>query len=116
MAASEEKLADGKILLRREGAIATIVFNHPERMNSLELEMWTALARVIPELGADDSVRVLVFRGAGERAFSAGADISPFEKERLSSPQAEKDSDFFLAGHHAPVSPADHNTRPAIGL
>ncbi len=98
MAASEEKLAGGKVLLRREGPVATITFNHPERMNALELETWTALARVVPELDAEDSVRVLVFRGAGERAFSAGADISRFEKERFNSAQAEKYSDCFLAG------------------
>ncbi len=85
---SEEARAEGKILLKREGAVATVTINAPEKMNAIEREMWTEIARIMPELDADEAVRVALFRGAGDRAFSAGADISRFEKERYSSAQA----------------------------
>ncbi|MBT4095699.1 MAG: enoyl-CoA hydratase/isomerase family protein, partial [Nitrospinaceae bacterium] len=98
MSAAEEKFAGGKLLVRREGAIASITLNHPDKMNSIELEMWAALARLVPELDGDDAIRVLVFRGAGERAFSAGADISRFAEERSNSAQAREYSAQFLPG------------------
>ncbi|MDA0999163.1 MAG: enoyl-CoA hydratase-related protein [bacterium] len=85
---AEEKFAGGKLILRREGPIATVVLNHPEKMNAIELEMWAGLGRILPRLEKDDTVRVLVFRGAGVKAFSAGADISRFKSERFSSAQA----------------------------
>lgn len=112
MAQTEEKLAGGNILLCRDGAIATITLNHPERMNAIELEMWTELGRIVPELNMDDSIRVLVFRGAGERAFSAGADISRFEKERSNSEQAREYADGFLVGLDA----IDDFEKPTISL
>ncbi len=96
---ADEERVGGKILLRREGAVATVTLNHPERMNALEREMWAELGRIMPELEADAAVRVVVFRGAGDRAFSSGADISRFEKERFSSAQArEYAKEGFLAG------------------
>lgn len=85
---TEEEYAGGKLILRREDSIATVMLNHPEKMNAIELEMWTALGKILSVVEKDDAVRVLVFRGAGGKAFSAGADISRFEKERYSSEQA----------------------------
>lgn len=98
MSAAEEEFAGGKLLLRREGAIATIVLNHPDKMNAIELEIWAALARLVPALDGDNEIRVLVFRGAGERAFSAGADISRFAEERSNAAQAREYSAQFLPG------------------
>ncbi len=62
----------------RTGAAATIVLNRPEAMNALTLAMWRELAETLRALSADRRVRVIVLRGAGERAFSAGADIREF--------------------------------------
>ncbi len=112
MAGVEEKLAGGSLLLDRDGVIATITINQPERMNAIELEMWSELGRVVPELDANGSVRVLVFRGAGERAFSAGADISRFEKERSNSTQAREYSKRFLTGLDA----IEDFSKPTISL
>ncbi len=112
MAGAEEKLAGGSLLLGKNGPIATITLNHPERMNAIELEMWAEFGRVVPGLDADESVRVLVFRGAGERAFSAGADISRFEKERSNSAQAREYSKGFLEGLDA----IEGFTKPTISL
>lgn len=66
----------------KDGAIAWIVAHNPARMNALTRDMWQALPGLIGEAVADDAVRVIVMRGAGEKAFSAGADISEFESTR----------------------------------
>ena len=110
---SEEQRADGKILLSRKDAVATITFNAPERLNAIEYEMWVEIGSLMPELDADDSVRAVVFRGAGERAFSAGADISRFKQERYSSAQAKHFSETgFLRGLDA----VDAFSKPVICL
>lgn len=109
---SEEARAGGKLLLRREGGVATLTLNHPEKMNAIELEMWGELARVMPELDGDPSVRVLVFRGAGERAFSAGADISRFAEERSNARQAAEYAGHFFAGLDA----VDAFSKPSLCL
>lgn len=78
----------GQITIEREGPLAWIVFDHPERRNAITADMWVDIPRVAQELDADDSVRVVVLRGAGDVAFVSGADISEFE-ERRSGPQGE---------------------------
>lgn len=109
----EQWRADGKIRLSRKGAVATITFHAPEKRNAIEYEMWVELARIMPELDCDDAVRAVVFRGAGERAFSAGADISRFPKERYSSAQAREYAESgFLRGLNA----VDSFSKPAICL
>jgi len=65
------------ILVRHEGPIATVVFNRPKVRNAISLAMWTELARVIEGLVKDDSVRAVVFRGAGTEAFASGAATLP---------------------------------------
>jgi enoyl-CoA hydratase/carnithine racemase len=76
-----------KLVATREGAIGWIVFNNPQRHNAVSLDMWEALPRVLRAYEEDPEVRVVVLRGAGEKAFVAGADISQF-KEKRSSPEA----------------------------
>jgi enoyl-CoA hydratase len=68
--------------ITREGVIATVTFDRPERRNAFDLAMWRGLRNTMDSLSADDSLRCVVLRGAGTRAFSAGADISTFEAER----------------------------------
>ncbi|MBI4560617.1 MAG: enoyl-CoA hydratase/isomerase family protein [Candidatus Rokubacteria bacterium] len=71
-----------QILLQRDGAIATVVFNRPGMRNAISLAMWREIARVADGLGKDESVRAVVFRGAGTEAFASGADISEFKEVR----------------------------------
>ncbi len=78
----------GQILLQRAGAVATVVISHPERLNALSLAMWRALADTIATLNSDASLRCVVLRGDGERAFAAGADIAEFATERCDSIRA----------------------------
>jgi enoyl-CoA hydratase len=76
------------VLVRREGTIVTVTLNRPDKFNALNLPAWRRLAEVMMELGADSSVRCIVLRGAGDKAFAAGADISEFSNERATSKQA----------------------------
>jgi enoyl-CoA hydratase/carnithine racemase len=79
---------DDTILVQRDGAIATVVLNRPQKLNALTKPMWRRLGEAVSELSTDDSVRCVVLRGAGERAFSPGNDISEFETERSNREQA----------------------------
>ena len=76
------------ILVERDGPIATVVLNRPEKLNALTKPMWQRLGDVFLELGADDAVRCILIRGAGERAFAPGNDISEFDRERSNIEQA----------------------------
>jgi enoyl-CoA hydratase/carnithine racemase len=70
------------ILVQQDGPIATVVFNRPKMRNAISFAMWAEIARVTEGLAKDDSVRAVVYRGAGEQAFASGADISEFEEQR----------------------------------
>lgn len=83
-----ETLADGMILVERADTIATIILNRPEKLNALTKAMWGGLGQAVDALSRDDSVRCIVIRGAGERAFSPGNDIGEFARERSNKRQA----------------------------
>lgn len=76
------------ILVQRDGEIATVVLNRPDKLNALTKPMWRRLGEVFGELSADDALRCVVLRGAGTKAFAPGNDISEFEHERSNVEQA----------------------------
>ncbi len=80
---------DTSVIVTRDGYIATVALNNPERLNALNKPTWERLGVVMRELSADDTLRCVVLRGAGEKAFAAGADIAEFAKERANSRQAK---------------------------
>jgi enoyl-CoA hydratase/carnithine racemase len=71
-----------KMIARKQGGIGWMIFNQPEKHNAVTLDMWAAIPKIIAAFDADPEVRVIVLRGAGERAFVSGADISEFERVR----------------------------------
>lgn len=71
-----------EVLHTVEAHVATVVLCNERRHNAMSLAMWTGLADTLGQLQARPDVRVLVLRGAGERAFVSGADISEFESRR----------------------------------
>ena len=81
-------MASGSVLVERDGAIATVTLSSPGRLNALDKNMWAQLGAAMQSLSADDSLRCIVLRGAGEKAFAAGADIAEFHAERANSAQA----------------------------
>jgi len=76
------------VYVERDGAVGTIVLNQPRKRNALSLAMWEAIPALLGELEADRAIRVIVIRGAGTDAFSAGADISEFEEHRSTPEKA----------------------------
>jgi enoyl-CoA hydratase len=70
------------ILVEQAGGIAMVVFNRPKVRNAISLAMWGEIADIARRLGQDDSVRAILFRGAGHEAFASGADISEFKENR----------------------------------
>ena len=79
---------DEHIKVERDGTIATVTLNRPEKLNALTKEMWRGLGHAIDTLSCDDAVRCIIVRGAGERAFSPGNDIAEFSRERANKAQA----------------------------
>jgi enoyl-CoA hydratase len=65
----------GTVRVERDGRLGWVIIDNPERRNALTADMFRQLAAGLAELDADGGVRVLVMRGAGDRAFASGADI-----------------------------------------
>ena len=97
------------VLVERAGDIATVVLNAPEKLNALSRETWERLADVMAGLSAEDDLRCIVVRGAGDRAFAAGADIGEFETER-SDPESCKAYSRMVARTMNPVAECRHPT------
>jgi len=77
------------ILVERDGVIATVILNNPDKRNALSKPAWQKLGDVMEELSADDDLRCIIIRGSGDAAFAAGADISEFPKDRSNAAQAK---------------------------
>ena len=89
----------GMLLVDAAGGVATLTFNHPGRHNALSVEMRDAIPGALLALDEDPDVRVVVVRGAGERAFMSGADISEFGERRTSvDARADYDRGAAAAG------------------
>ena len=75
-------LQTDKMLASKEAGIGWMTFNNPARRNATSLEMWQAIEVILKDFEDDDAVRVVVMKGAGDKAFVAGADISEFKERR----------------------------------
>ncbi|MEO8143779.1 MAG: enoyl-CoA hydratase [Betaproteobacteria bacterium] len=84
------------------GAVATVLFSNPPKMNAMSHDMWLAVPRAFAELDRNPAVRVIVCAGHGEKAFISGADISQFEKLRGT---AEAQAEYNKAVEQAYVAP-----------
>ncbi|MFZ4656948.1 MAG: enoyl-CoA hydratase/isomerase family protein [Caldilineaceae bacterium] len=80
---------DEIVRVERDGDIATVILNRPEKLNALSKALWQGVGETMATLGTDPSLRCIVLRGAGDRAFSPGADIKEFESERANFAQAK---------------------------
>src|SRR3990167_10633002 len=85
-----------------EGAIATVVFSNPSKMNAMSYDMWQAVPKVFAELDRNPAVRLIVCAGDGDKAFISGADISQFEKLRGT---AEAQAEYNNAVEQAYLAP-----------
>jgi enoyl-CoA hydratase len=69
---------DGQVHLEIDGAVGTITLDRPDKLNAMTPSMARRLFEVADQVNAEDAVRVVVLRGAGNRAFCAGSDIKHF--------------------------------------
>ena len=79
---TSEPVSTPSLVYVKDGAIAWIIAQNPARMNAWSADMWRSLPGHVADAVTDPDVRVLILRGAGDKAFSAGADISEFESAR----------------------------------
>jgi len=63
--------------------VGWVTFNNPERRNAVKFEMWEAIPKIFDTLVAQDDVRCIVMKGAGDKSFVAGADISEFKEKKI---------------------------------
>ena len=89
------------ILVQHDGPIATVVFNRPKTRNAISYAMWIEIARVTEGLVKDDSVRGIVYRGAGTVAFASGADISEFQEQRKDAESSQRYGEATAAAYAA---------------
>ncbi|MCU1599636.1 MAG: Enoyl-CoA hydratase/isomerase [Frankiales bacterium] len=93
-----------ELLVTREGGVATVTFNRPEKHNAINLAMWEEFGRLMPVLAADDEVDAVLFRGGPGGPFSAGADISEFQTLRSTPEQAERYGEAVTGGERAIIT------------
>ena len=90
-----------ELYLEKDGPIAWVVINRPAKRNPISYRMWQELPSLVEEVENDDAIKVLVLKGAGEVAFSAGADISEFDKYRADSEGARVYNEATHVGERA---------------
>lgn len=64
------------IQLESQGEVAILRINRPEALNAMNIDVVSELSQTVDKIGADESIKVIIITGAGEKAFCAGADIS----------------------------------------
>jgi enoyl-CoA hydratase len=96
------------VIVEIDGAVATVTLNRPDAMNALSRAMRRELAAAMHRLEADDSVRVVILTGAGERAFTAGLDLKELGAEGLGAANAD-------SAEENPVKAIELLTKPCIG-
>lgn len=78
-----------RLIAEKAGPVGWLIFNNPARRNALSVDMWEGMPAILDGYAADPEVRLVVLKGAGDKAFVAGADISQFEDQRASKEAVE---------------------------
>jgi enoyl-CoA hydratase/carnithine racemase len=100
------------LVLKKDGAIATLVINRPDKRNPISFAMWQAIPSFVEDVENDDAIKVLIIRGAGDKAFSAGADISEFETYRADSEGAR----VYNEATHVAERALAEMTKPSLAM
>ncbi len=100
------------IYLEKQGDIAHLVLNRPEKLNALNQAIWQAIPELTQRIEADHDIKVVVVRGTSPRAFSAGADIAEFEQVHATPERAHAYEDMVREAYTA-LSLLD---RPTIAM
>lgn len=99
------------LLFERRGPVGWVTFNRPQARNAMTFAMYDGIARICDEVAEDPEIRVLVFTGAGDKAFVAGTDISQFQT--FTDPQHAIDYERRLDGVFAKLEALP---RPTIAM
>ena len=100
------------ILVDRTDGVATITFNRPDQRNAVSFEGWIELKRIVTELDNESNPRVVILTGAGDEAFSAGADIKDFDRHRKDSSAART----YAAAFDGAMDALERMSKPTICL
>lgn len=103
-------LMPDEILVAREADIATVTLSNPGKLNAVTARMWRELKRVMEALSGDDTVRCVVIRGAGDKAFAAGGDIEEFVTLRDSFDRARIYHEEWAGGAMQAIVACRHPT------
>jgi enoyl-CoA hydratase len=104
--------APGTMTATVDGAIGWMAFDNPDKRNAVSAAMWEAIPALFDRFEADPAVRVIVLRGAGDKAFVAGLDISQFE-EKFSAEEVQKRHSALTAAAQARIAGA---AKPTIAM
>jgi enoyl-CoA hydratase len=105
-------VSEPAILIERGGDIATVVVDRPAKLNAMTKTLWQSLGEAFDSLSADDSVRCVILRGAGEKAFSPGNDIAEFRTDRSNVEQARA----YGAIMHRTLSSLGNCRHPVVAM
>ena len=84
-----------QILVERDGHVARVVINRPERRNALSRAAWQSLAAAFDNLAVDPGIRLVILAGAGDHAFCAGNDISEFAEKRSTPSSSRRTTEWW---------------------
>lgn len=102
-----------EIRVEKNGVIATVTLSNPGKLNAIDLSMWNGLAHAFAALSADESLRCVIVRGAGDN-FAAGADIEEFSTVRSTYAQGVSYHNRTMANALEAIADCRHPTIAAI--
>ena len=85
----ELKLHTDQMIVKVKNGVGWMIFNQPKKRNAVSFDMWKSIPKIVNFFESNNNVRVVVMRGAGNKAFISGADISEFEDKRNTKKQVE---------------------------
>lgn len=100
------------VFLEKHEEIATIYLNRPNKRNAFSYDMWKAITDLVKQCEEDREVKVIIFRGIDDSAFSAGADISEFKTLRYTAEGADRYNNAALEAEKAIM----HVPKPTIAM
>ena len=89
------QLVTDKMIAEKKNNIGWMTFNNTEHRNAISYEMRLAILEILEDFQTDDKVRVIVMKGAGDKAFVSGSDISQFAKRRATEAQKKEYSELL---------------------
>lgn len=85
------------LIATKQGSVCTVIINNPQKKNALTPECFFDIVQTFDDLSLDKSIKVVILRGSGQDAFSAGSDISSIPTKGDSVKTTESQSDYSHA-------------------